>query len=120
MKKTLLTSIGILSLILGILGVIIPLLPTTPFLLLSSFLFLKSSSKLHLWLLNNKYLGKYIKDFEQEKSIPLKVKITSLTLLWLTISYSALFIVKLLWLKILLLAIAIAVTLHILHYKTRK
>ncbi|MDR2085436.1 MAG: YbaN family protein [Bacteroidales bacterium] len=118
--KILFIIIGCISLVLGILGIFLPILPTTPFLLLSSFLFLKSSDRLYNWLINHKYLGKYIKDFQIHRAIPLKVKITSISLLWITISISAIFFVTAIWLKILLIGIAIGVTIHILSFKTRK
>lgn len=120
MKKIIFRTLGFTSLILGIIGIALPILPTTPFLLLSSFLFLKSSERLYNWLLNNKILGQYIKDFQIEKSIPLKVKISSISLLWITISTSAIFFIHIIWLKLLLFAIAIGVSIHILHYKTKK
>lgn len=120
MKKIIFRTLGFTSLILGIIGIALPILPTTPFLLLSSYLFLKSSERLYNWLLNNKILGKYIKDFQIEKSIPLKVKISSISLLWITISTSAIFFIHIIWLKLLLFAIAIGVSIHILHYKTKK
>ena len=120
MKKIIFRILGFTSLTLGIIGIALPILPTTPFLLLSSYLFLKSSERLYNWLLNNKILGQYIKDFQIEKSIPLKVKISSISLLWITISTSAIFFIHIIWLKLLLFAIAIGVSIHILHYKTKK
>lgn len=118
--KLLLKILGLLSLGLGIVGIFLPLLPTTPFLLLSSTLFAKSSKKLYNQLLNHKYLGPYIRNYREYKSIPLRVKIFSISFIWLIISYSALIIVPLLWVKILLFAIAIGVSIHILSYKTLK
>lgn len=120
MKRILLKTLGIISLTLGIFGIVLPILPTTPFLLLSSYLFLKSSDRLYKWLINHKIFGPYIKNFQEDKSIPRKVKISSISLLWLTITTSALFFVQILWVKFLLFAIAIGVTIHILHYKTKK
>jgi len=120
MNKIVFRILGFTSLTLGIIGIVVPVLPTTPFLLLSSYLFLNSSEKLYNWLRNNKILGQYIKDFQDDKAIPLKVKISSISLLWITISISAIFFVHILWLKLLLFAIAIGVTIHILHYKTKK
>jgi Uncharacterized protein conserved in bacteria len=119
--KYVLTALGIISLGLGILGIFLPLLPTTPFLLLSAILFSRSSKRLHVWLLNHKVFGKYISDFQEHKTIPLRVKIYSTTLLWLTILCSVIFVVnEKLWLQILLIAIATGVTIHILSYKTKK
>lgn len=120
MKKVLFKILGLISLGLGILGIFLPILPTTPFLLLSSYLFLKSSERLYCWLINHRIFGQYIKDFQIDKSIPIKVKISSISLLWITITISAVFFVPILWVKFLLFAIAIGVTIHILHYKTKK
>jgi uncharacterized membrane protein YbaN (DUF454 family) len=119
--KYLLIVLGIISLGLGTLGIFLPLLPTTPFLLLSAFLFARSSEKLHSWLLNHKILGKYIRDFLRDRAIPLRIKIISISMLWATITGSIIFVANgKLWLQILLFSIAAGVTVHILSYKTKK
>jgi uncharacterized membrane protein YbaN (DUF454 family) len=111
---------GIISLTLGIIGIFLPVLPTTPFLLLSAFLFARSSNKLYNWLLNHKVLGEYIRGFLQEKAIPLHIKIYSISVLWLTIICSILFTEKgKPYLQILLATIAVGITIHILSYKTK-
>lgn len=120
MKKFILKLFGLLSLIFAIIGIFLPILPTTPFLLLSSFLFLKSSKKLYNWLIEHKIFGQYIKDFQQEKAIPIKIKVLSVSMLWLSIISSVIFFTDKIWLKILLIAIAVGVTIHILNYKTKK
>ena len=117
--KIVFVACGSLSVGLGVLGIFLPLLPTTPFLLLAAFLYAKSSDRLYAWLLNHKVLGRYIRDFREEKAIPLRVKIVSVSLLWITISYSALCVVNPLWLKLLLFAIAVGVSIHILSFKTK-
>lgn len=68
--KTLYIALGTLSLALGILGIFLPLLPTTPFLLLTAALYFKSSPRLYNWLLNQKHLGPYIRNFRENKSHP--------------------------------------------------
>lgn len=103
---------------LGVLGVFLPLLPTTPFLLLAAYLFSRSSERFYNWLMNHRIVGNYIRNYREKKGISLKVKISSLSLLWVTILYSAFFVVGLLWVKILLLLIAAAVSIHILSFKT--
>ena len=118
--KYLLATIGLISLGLGILGIFIPLLPTTPFLLLSAALFMKSSRRLYNWLINHKYLGKYLQNYLHHKTISIRTKISSLTLLWIAILSTSIFIVDELFVKIVLLIIAIAVTIHILSFKSRK
>lgn len=112
--------LGLISLSLGIIGIFVPLLPTTPFLLLAAFLFARSSKKFHTLLMNNKYLGPYIKNYLEHKAIPLKTKIYSLIFLWTTILYSVFFIVNITHVKGLLFIIAIGVTIHILKFKTLK
>ena len=79
--KILLTILGLISLGLGILGIFLPVLPTTPLLLLSAFLFLRSNRKLYEWLMNHPKLGPYISNFLHHKTIPLKIKIISISTL---------------------------------------
>src|SRR6056297_725152 len=83
---------GVLFLFLGIIGVFIPILPTTPFLLLSAACFARSSKKFYHWLLTNKWFGSYIKNYHEGKGITLPVKIIVITLLWITVLISILFI----------------------------
>jgi len=111
---------GFLSLIFGIIGIIIPILPTTPFLLLASAAFAKSSKRFHRWLLNNKILGAYIRYYKEGKGMPLKLKIVTVSLLWITILISILFLIGLLWVQILLICIAIAVSIHIILIRPKK
>ena len=91
MKKSLLLIIGTLSMAVGILGIFVPLLPTTPFLLLAAACYMRSSQKMYNRLLNNRFLGVYIKNYMQGKGIPLKVKLFTVILLWTTIGLSACF-----------------------------
>ncbi len=116
--KTLQIALGILSLGLGILGIFLPLLPTTPFLLLAASLFFRSSPKLYKWLLNHKHLGPYIRQFREHKAIPLRGKIVSISLVWITISYCAITISPLWWVKLLFILLATGITWHICSYKT--
>lgn len=111
---------GTISLSLGLLGIFLPVLPTTPFLLLTAFLYLKGSKKMYQRLMKHPTLGPYIRNFQEYKAIPLKTKIFSISLLWITILISAIFFVKIFWLKMILLVVAVGVTIHILSYKTLK
>lgn len=120
MKRILFIAIGSISLGLGILGVFLPVLPTTPFLLLSAWLFARSSKRLHHWLLNHKYFGSYIKDFTEHKSISLSAKIISLLMMWATMIYTIFIAIKgKLILQIILAVIALAVSIYILSFKTK-
>ncbi|WP_051688065.1 YbaN family protein [Desulfofalx alkaliphila] len=120
MKKILLTLIGTLSLILGIIGIILPILPTTPFLLLSLYCYVRSSEKIYYFILNNKYLAPYVKDYISGKGIPLKAKKKAIFLIWLTIGFSIVFVVSNLFARIILLIIAVLVSIYIWTRSTRE
>ena len=110
--------LGSLSLVLAVVGIFLPLLPTTPLLLLAAALYLRSSPRLYEWLLNHKYLGSYIRNFREHRAIPLRAKIVSVALIWITLLYCALWVVPQIWIKILLIGLAVALTIHILSFKT--
>ena len=120
MKRKLLIFIGSLSLGLGLLGIALPLLPTTPFLLLSATCYFHGSEKLYSWLMAHPKLGPYIRSFREDKAIPLRAKVVSVALVWLTLLYCIFFVVNPLWLKSLLFLLAIAISWHILSFATRK
>lgn len=109
---------GYISLFFGILGLFLPILPTTPFLLLSAYLFSKSSKKMYNWLNNNRYFGKYIKRYREGVGIPLKTKILSVSTLWITIIFSTYYFVDNFWIDFLLITIALIVSYHILSRPT--
>lgn len=116
--KTLCIVLGSISLALGIIGIFVPLLPTTPFLLLTAALYFKGSPRLYNWLLNHRHLGPIIRNFRENKAIPLRAKVISLTLMWGTMGYCILFLIPILWVKIVMTLIAAGVTYHILSFKT--
>ena len=117
MKKVFLLSLGTISLVLGCLGIFLPLLPTTPFLLLSTFCFSKSSEKFHKALLENKIFGQYIRDYQEKKGISLKNKIIAISTLIITIGFS-LTKISSPHLKLFLIIIFIGVSFHIIKVKT--
>jgi len=105
---------------LGALGIFIPLLPTTPFLLLATYFYMNSSKQRLRWLLSNRYLGPYIRSYLSKEGIPLRLKIRTLTLLWVTILYATFFATDKLHVQIILIIIAISVSTHLILKKTRK
>ncbi len=117
--KTLFVVLGALSLLLGLVGIFVPLLPTTPFLLLAAALWVRSSPRLYAWLLAHRRLGPYIRNFRENRAIPLRAKILSVTLLWATLLYCIFFVVEeWWWAQLALLAVAVGVTWHILSFAT--
>lgn len=119
-KKIVYIFLGFVSIGLAIIGIFLPVLPTTPFLLLSAYFFARSSEKWYRWLLSTKRFGKVIKDYREQKGVTLGLKIYSLSLLWLTILISVVFILSPIYLDLLLIFIASAVSYHILKLKTIK
>lgn len=116
----LLIAAGTFFLGLGLVGIFIPVLPTTPFLLLAAACFARSSKRFYEWLLNNKWFGSYIKNYREGRGIPMNVKLVTISVLWITILISVFLVIQDLWLELLLLLIASAVTIHILTIKTFK
>ena len=113
--------VGSVSLVLGILGIFLPMLPTTPFLLLSAAAWVKASPSLYEWLINHRVLGEYIRNFREYRAIPLRVKIISVSLVWLTIGYCIFAVVdEWWWAQVLMALLATAISWHILSFKTLK
>lgn len=119
LKKNIYIILGSLTFILGAIGIFVPLLPTTPFWLLTCWFYARSSQKLYDRFMSNKHVGKYLNNYLTEKSIPLRVKITILIILWGGTALSA-WLTKNLCVAIILLVLNIAVTIHILSFRTKR
>lgn len=117
-KRLFLIIVGLLSLGLAIIGIFLPLIPTTPLLLLSAACFIRSSDRLYEWLITNKYLGPYIKNYREGKGIPLSAKVIGVTLLWCSMLFTIIFVVPLLVIKLLLAGVGAYFTWFILKQKT--
>ena len=117
-RRALLVGIGTAAVGLGVIGIFLPVLPTTPFLLLAAYLFARSSPRWLDWLLANRWLGAYIRNYREGRGMLLWHKLTTITLLWLTIGATIWLGVSSTWLRLLLAAIATGVTIHLLRVKT--
>jgi len=89
--KLLYITLGTLSLGIALVGLVVPGLPATPFLLLTAALYMRGSERLHDWLVNNKLLGPYIRNFQQNRSVPLFIKIYATVLMWMMVFISCYF-----------------------------
>jgi len=116
--RIMLIVIGTICVILGIVGIFLPLLPTTPFLLLAAFCYSRSSDRFYHWLITNRWFGEYIRNYREGRGIALRQKVIALSLLWLTMSYSIWFVVSQWWVQLILLSIAVSVTIHLVRMKT--
>jgi uncharacterized protein len=118
--RTLLVVCGTLSVALGALGAFLPLLPTTPFLLLAAVCYARGSERCHRWLLTNRLFGRYLRDYREGRGVSLRHKVAALALLWMTIGLAAWRVVPSWWGKVLLLGVAVGVTVHLVRMKTAK
>ncbi|MBN2199803.1 MAG: YbaN family protein [Candidatus Aminicenantes bacterium] len=117
-NRALLVAAGALFTALGVIGMFLPLLPTTPFLLLAAWFFARSSKRFLDRLLNNRLCGPYIRNYREGAGISRRRKALTIALLWLTIGVSALFFVTPWWGKAALFVVAVGVTIHLLMMKT--
>lgn len=115
-KKALLVVAGSICLALAMLGVFLPLLPTTPFLLLASACYVRSSERLHGWLMGNRLLGGYIRNFKERRGIPLRGRVVAVVLLWLPLLYSV-YRLDLFWLELALVLMGLTWSVLILRMK---
>ena len=82
--KYVLFAVGSVSLVMGVIGMFVPMWPTTPFILLAAACFVRSSDRLYRWLLGHRHLGRYVRDFVSGEGIPRRAKFAALTLMWVT------------------------------------
>jgi uncharacterized membrane protein YbaN (DUF454 family) len=118
---------GLVCVGLGAIGMVLPILPTTPFLLAAAACFCKSSARLYNWLISNRWFGEYIRNYKEGKGITMKTKIIALTVLWVTIGVSTIFILShllppslVLPMQLIMVVIAVGVSIHVLRLPTFK
>ncbi|WP_372873569.1 YbaN family protein [Pseudomonas sp.] len=112
-----LLTLGWLCVALGVIGIFLPVLPTTPFLLLAAACFVRSSRRFYLWLVLHPRLGPWVRDYLEGQGIPLKAKVYSIALMWFSIALSC-YLVPLFWARAVMLTSALLVSIYILKQKT--
>ena len=120
MKKRLFVIAGTIALVFGIIGIIIPVLPTTPFLLLAGICYMRGSQRLYNALLSSRFLGSYVRNYLEGHGMSLKMKVWTLTFLWVAIVCTALFATDSLIIRIILAVVLTGVSVHILLIKNVK
>jgi uncharacterized membrane protein YbaN (DUF454 family) len=118
-KKAVLVAAGSVCLVLAVLGVFLPLLPATPFLLLASACYVRSSERLHGWLMGNRVLGGYIRNFQERRGIPVRAKVATVAVLWLSLLYS-IYRLDYLWVELMLVGMGLTSSFFIFRMKTLK
>ncbi len=120
LKKYLFLLAGSLSILLGVIGIVVPLLPTVPFLLLAAYLYARGSERFYLWLIHHEWFGTILANYKDGKGIPLRIRIYSLLFLWLTLGISMLLFVENMIAKLIMLAVAVGVTFHLMMMKSKQ
>ncbi len=115
--RALLLTVGLLSTGLAVLGIFLPLLPTVPLLLLAAACFVRSSVRLHRWLLDHPRLGPLVSGYLDGEGMPLRAKVSAIILIWISIPLSA-WLVPLLWVSVLLILLGVAITIYLLSLPT--
>jgi len=117
-KTIVITILGFIFLGLGAVGIVLPVLPTTPFVLLAAICFSAGNNRLAGWLRQSRIFGPYIENYRTKQGIELKLKVFSIIFLWAGLAVS-IFLTQTLWLTIALIIVGIGVTIHLLHIKTK-
>jgi len=120
LKRRVFVVAGTVALILGVVGIILPVLPTTPFLLLAAICYMRGSQRLYSALLRNRFVGSYIRNYLEGRGMSLKMKIWTLSLLWITILCTTFLATDSLVVRIILAVVLVGVTVHILLIRTLK
>jgi len=116
--RILLLVVGTMSVIAGLIGILLPLVPTTPFLLLAAWCFARSSPRFYRLLLGNRWLGPYIRNYREGRGLTMAAKVSTLVVLWLAIASTVWFIAPMPWARVVLIAIATGVTIYLLRLPT--
>jgi uncharacterized membrane protein YbaN (DUF454 family) len=119
-RKLILTVIGSLSLALGIIGVILPVLPTTPFILFSAWCFYRGSDRFHNWIINHAYFGPIIKEYGDSEGMTIESKVKAIGMTWTAVLLTAIFVLDSFLMRTLIIIIAGIGTIFLLKIKTRK
>lgn len=118
MIKWLFLTVGVIATCLGVIGIFLPLVPTTPFLLLAAACFARSSDRFHRWLVEHAHLGPMVRGYLEGTGIPRRAKTVAIVMVWLTVPPSAFLLVPMPWVRALLLVIATGVTIYLVRLPT--
>ena len=113
-------AFGLMMVVMGILGAVLPLIPGTVFFLLAAFAFAKSSERFYKLLVHNKWVGPHLQNYLEEKFIPIKTKIIIISSLWISITISAVYFMDMIWGRVVMFVVAIGVSVYIIMHRSKK
>ena len=118
LKRQLFVIAGTIAFVLGVVGIILPVLPTTPFLLLAAICYMRGSQRLYNALLCNRFVGNYVRNYLEGRRMSLMNKIWTISLLWIAILCTVFLVTESLFIRIILAVVLVGVTVHILLIRT--
>lgn len=110
--------VGWIAIVLGVIGIFLPILPTVPFLLLAGACFGRSSERFYTWLIDHSHLGPLIRPYLHGHGISKASKLKAISMIWISITISAVFLIDLNWIRGVLVVIGLGVTLYLLRLPT--
>ena len=116
--RNLLIAVGVVCVGLGFAGVFVPLLPTTPFLLLAAACFIRSSERFYTWLTTNRFVGSYVRNYMEHRATTIATKVASLSMLWICLVCTGVFFIESWSIRALLLVVGVGVTVHLVSLRT--
>ena len=116
--RVLFIGLGSLFVAIGVLGVFLPLLPSTVFFLLAAACYARGSERAHNWLMTNRFFGRYLRNYSEHRGATLHTKIVTIAMLWAGLALSAYLVTPPLWVYAILAAVGVGVTAHLLHLRT--
>ena len=116
--RVLFLGLGSLLVAIGVLGVFLPLLPSTIFFLLAAACYARSSERAHNWLMTNRFFGRYLRNYSEHRGATLSTKIGTIAMLWAGLALSAYLVTPPLWVYAILAAVGVGVTAHLLRLRT--
>jgi len=119
-KRRFFIIVGTITIGIGVVGIIVPVLPTTPFLLLAAICYMRGSQRLYNALLCNRFIGSYVRDYLEGRGMSLKMKVWTLSLLWVAILCTAVLATDSLIIRIILAVVLVGVTIHVFLIRTAK
>lgn len=118
--RGLLIFLGSSALVLGVVGIFVPVLPTVPFILLASICYARASVRFYNWLMNHRYFGPPLLEWQRTKALPVHVKVFAITLIILSAGFSIIFLIRPTWVKVVVGSVCSGVIVYLLRIPTRR
>jgi hypothetical protein len=119
-KRIAYVVLGTVSLALGLIGVVLPVIPTTPLILLSAWCYYRGSKRFHDWLINHPYLGKIVAEYSGEEGMKRGSKIKAIAFTWAAVLLTAAFVLESTTMRVIIILIGCIGTFVVLRLKTRE